>query len=165
MWFLAEASGNANFARSLKETGYKPKFVEYFVYGYGSNFIQLAGDAAEGAAAWIRGLPVEDGPSANAELGNYIDWMDQVAPNDRKDLFAADGWASAKVFFDAMAAIPGPITREALIAQLNKVDSYDAGGMFGRIQFAKERSNGCVVGMVVKGGKWTRLAPTSGFLC
>ena len=34
---------------------------------------------------------------------------------------------------DTLEALPGPITREAVLAQLRATKSYDAGGFFGKI--------------------------------
>ena len=62
-------------------------------------------------------------------------------------------------------ALPGPITREALIAQLAKVGTYDAGGLYGPIELGAELTNGCQVAMKVVSGKWKRLTPAKGFLC
>jgi len=91
--------------------------------------------------------------------------MDRVAPGDDKDPFAVDSWASAKAFFDALQALPGPVSREALVAQLRAIDVYDAGGMFGPIRLGTERNQGCMVGMQVRDGQWERLTPASGFTC
>ena len=66
---------------------------------------------------------------------------------------------------DALAALPGPITREALLAQLRATTTYDAGGFLGPIQLGPKLNNGCLIAMIVEGGAWRRLAPAEGFLC
>ena len=91
--------------------------------------------------------------------------MDRVAPGVVTDTFAADSWTGAKAFIDALAALPGPITREALLGKLRGTKTYDAGGMMGPIQLGAKRNNGCAVAMIVQDGKWRRLAPAKGFLC
>jgi ABC-type branched-subunit amino acid transport system substrate-binding protein len=165
LFFIADERGNAAMARAVRDTGYRLKSEEYFTFAYGAGFIDQAGvDGAEGAVTWLRSLPNEDA-SINPEIRRFVEWMDRVAPGDDKDPFAVDSWASAKAFFDALQALPGPISREALVAQLRAIDVYDAGGMFGPIRFGAERNRGCMVGMQVRDGRWQRLSPSTGFTC
>jgi len=165
LMFISTAGGNAAMARSMYDAGAKPKFVEYFTFSYGGDFIQQAGSqAAEGATTWLRALPNEDA-SQNAELARFLEWTNRVAPGNPHDAFAADGWAATKAFFDSLQALPGPISRAALIAQLRSVGTYDAGGMYGPIHLGAETADGCEVGMQVRNGKWVRMTPASGFLC
>ena len=163
LFFPANDSLDASMARSMADTGYKLKFGEYLT-AYGSRFIDLAGPAAEGATDWARSLPREEAAS-NPEGSAFLEWMGRAAPGLPADTFAADSWASAKAFFDNLTALPGPISRQALIAQLKSVGTYDAGGFIGPIQLGKKLSNGCYVAMQVVSGKWKRLAPDRGFLC
>ena len=164
MWFTAPSDANVSMANALKDTGYKLRWAEYFIYSYGTNFAELAGDAAEGAVNWIRWLPNEEA-AKNAELARFLEWMERTAPGETKDSFAADTWASAKVFFDTLEALPGPITRESWVAAMKAIKTYDAGGMYGAIELGIEKSNSCVVGMQVVNGKWKRFQPATGFLC
>lgn len=163
MFFLSEVGQSAGMAKSMHGSGYKLKFQEYITYD--QKFIDLAGkDAAEGVTAWIRNLPNEE-PDSNPEQKAFLQWMDRTAPGVPADTFAAESWAGAKAFLDALLALPGPITRPALLAQLRATDTYDAGGFLGTIQLGKKKSNGCQVAMIVQGGRWRRLTPAKGFLC
>jgi ABC-type branched-subunit amino acid transport system substrate-binding protein len=163
--YIGDIQGNGNMARAMQSAGVEPKVEEYFVFSYGGNFIERAGpEAAEGIVSFIRALPNEEA-GQNAELARYLEWMDRAAPGQETDMFASDAWASTKAFFDSVATIPGPITRAALVNQLRAVKTFDAGGMFGPIRLGQELTNGCVVEMQVRNGKWVRVAPASGFLC
>ncbi len=161
--FLGAGNLNTSMARSIKDTGYKLKFNEYLT-AYGSTFIAVAGDAAEGASSWARSLPTEEA-SSNPELAAFVEWMGRIAPGISPDTIAADGWASTKAYVDALTALPGPITRDAVLAQLRATETYDGGGFFGPIKLAAKRSNNCYVAMVVSGGKWKRMTPDRGFIC
>ena len=163
LFFLADSGASASMAQSMADTGYKLKFAEYLT-AYGSNFTDLAGSAAEGATSWIRTLPNEDGGTV-PEQAAYLQWMAQTSPEVPADTFAADSWAAAKAFLDSVEALPGPITREALLAQLRATTTYDAGGFLGPIQLGAKLHNGCHVGMIVQDGAWRRLTPAQGFLC
>ncbi|MEX2293872.1 MAG: ABC transporter substrate-binding protein [Acidimicrobiales bacterium] len=162
--FIGETNGNASMARSMADTGYKLKFAEYFSFAYGTSFLQNAGTAAEGTSAWLRTLPNEEA-ATNEEMARFVTWMGRAAPGEAVDPFAADAWIGTKAFFDALEALPGPITRESFVAQLGATKTYDAGGMAGPIRFGAKLSNACVIGMRVESGKWTRMAPAQGFLC
>jgi ABC-type branched-subunit amino acid transport system substrate-binding protein len=166
LWFIADTNGAANMARSVHDTGHKWLFKEFSYTTYGTKFIELAGtDAAEGATSWLRSLPTEEA-STNKAMGAYVEWMNRAAPGLPQDLFSIDSWVSAKVFFEALEALPGPITREAWVKQMETLDNYDAGGMYAPITLGKDLSKGCFMGMIVRGGKWTRMAPTGkGYLC
>ena len=163
MFFLSEVGQSAGMAKSMHGSGYKLKFQEYITYD--EKFIDLAGEAAaEGVTAWIRNLPNEE-PDSNPEQKAFLQWMDRTAPGVPADTFAAESWSGAKAFLDALVALPGPITRPALLAQLRGTETFDSGGFLGAIQLGKKRSNGCQVAMIVQGGKWRRLTPAKGFLC
>jgi ABC-type branched-subunit amino acid transport system substrate-binding protein len=163
MFFLSEVGMSAGMAKSMYDTGYKLKFQEYITYD--PKFIELAGkDAAEGVTAWIRNLPNEE-PNSNPEQQQFLRWMDRTSPGVTPDTFAAESWAGVKAMVDALHALPGPITRKGLLAQLRATETFDAGGFVGAILLGKRLSNGCQLAMIVEGGKWRRLTPSKGFLC
>ncbi|MFL6206660.1 MAG: ABC transporter substrate-binding protein [Acidimicrobiales bacterium] len=164
LFFIGDTNSNASMARAMADTGYKLKVFELFTLIYGTSFVQRAGAASEGVVTWLRSLPNEEA-SSNAALATFNEWMGRVAPSSARDPFAVDSWSSAKALFDALASLPGPITRDALIAQLAKVGTYDAGGLYGPIELGHEVTKGCEVAMTVSGGKWKRLAPAKGFIC
>jgi ABC-type branched-subunit amino acid transport system substrate-binding protein len=161
--FLGAGNLNVSMTRSLRASGYEPKFVDILT-AYGSDFIDAAGSASEGVISWSRALPAEERGS-NQELGTFLEWMGRIAPGVAPDPFAVDAWVSSKAFFDALEALPGPITREALIAQLKTMTNYDAGGFYGPINLGQKISNSCYVAMQVVDGQWKRLAPAQGFIC
>ena len=163
LFYPAAGNLNASMAKSMYDTGYKLKYGEYLT-AYGSDFIDMAGPAAEGAVSWTRALPNEE-PNTTPEQTAFLTWMNRAAPGVAADTFAADAWSAAKAFFDAVSALPGPISRDAVLAQLRSVATFDAGGFFGPIQLGKKLSNGCVIGMQVVNQKWQRFAPDRGFLC
>ena len=163
MLFVSEVGADASMAKSLANTGYDLSYADYLT-GYSPKFIDLAGDAAEGSTAWVRVLPNEEA-GGNAEQNLFLEWMDKAAPGIAPDVFAADSWVAAKAFFDTLETLPGPITRGSFVDTIRGVKNYDAGGFLGPIQLGPNVTNGCVIGMIVDGGKWRRLAPAKGFLC
>jgi ABC-type branched-subunit amino acid transport system substrate-binding protein len=164
LFYVYEQGASAAMARAVDDIGLELKYEEYIV-AYGSQFIDLAGPAAaEGTSSWIDTLPIEDG-GALAEQAAYMTWMRRTSPESALDPFAALSWSASKALFDSLEALPGPITREALMAQLQGNHAYDAGGLLAPIDLGAKRSQGCLVGMVVRNGTWTRMHPQQGFLC
>ncbi len=163
MLFVSEIGADASMAKSMANTGYHLKYADYLT-GYSPKLIDLAGDAAEGSTAWIRVLPNEEA-GGNAEQNHFLEWMDKAAPGIAPDVFAADSWAAAKAFFDTLETLPGPISRASFVDTIRAVKNYDAEGFLGPIQLGPNVTNGCVIGMIVDGGKWRRMAPAKGFLC
>jgi ABC-type branched-subunit amino acid transport system substrate-binding protein len=163
LFFIYTAEASAAMAQSMADTGYKLKYSEYIV-AYGSSFIQLGGKAAEGATNWLFTLPNEDA-GAVAEQAAFLQWMGQIAPDSVVDPFAASAWSGAKLLFDTLEALPGAITRDALLAQLANTGTYDAGGLVAPVQLGARVSRGCQIGMIVENGAWRRLTPAQGFLC
>jgi ABC-type branched-subunit amino acid transport system substrate-binding protein len=160
--FLGAGNLNTSMARSLHDTGYKLKFSE-FLTAYGTDFIDVLGEAAEGVTSWTRSLPLDE--TSNPEMRAFREWMARVAPGIPPDTFAADSWASSKAIFDSLEALPGAISRDALLAALTALTEYDADGFYGRINLGGRDAHGCSVAMRVEGGKWKRLTPERGFLC
>lgn len=164
MFFIGDARANAAMSRALRDNGANLKVANYLALAYGTSFLEQAGDAAEGSVAFVRTMPIEEA-STNPEMMLFSRWMDQTAPGTIKDPYAAEAWAEVKAFLDTVQSLPGPISRDGLVAALRNVDRYDAGGMLGPIQLGREINDGCVIGMRVTGGRWQRFAPNEGFLC
>jgi ABC-type branched-subunit amino acid transport system substrate-binding protein len=166
LWFIADTSGQAAMARAVHDTGHDWLFKEFSYTSYGTDFIDLAGaESVEGVTSWIRSIPTEEAAS-NQAMSAFVEWMDRVAPGAPMDLFSIDSYVSTRAFIEALEALPGPISREAVIQQLESIQSYDAGGMFAPITLGQDLSQGCFMAMIVHDGAWQRLAPAgSGFLC
>jgi ABC-type branched-subunit amino acid transport system substrate-binding protein len=163
LFFLGGYEENSSMATSMAGTGYHLKYAEYYTT-YGTNFIDLAGSAAEGTVSWSYSLPVEDG-GTNPEQAKFLQWMAQVAPNAPLDVFADQAWVATHAFFMALQQLPGPISRDALLKQFRTYTSFDADGFYGRIDLGQKINIGCYIGMQVVGGHWKRMVPAQGFLC
>jgi ABC-type branched-subunit amino acid transport system substrate-binding protein len=165
LWVTSDTNGQASMARAVDNTGHDWLIKEFSYTSYGTTFLQQAGAAAEGVTSWLRSLPTEEA-SSNKAMGTYVEWMNRVAPGSPMDLFSIDSYVAARAFIESLEALPGPISREALVAQLGTLDNFDADGMFAPINLGKDLSKGCFMGMIVRNGKWERFAPAGqGYLC
>jgi ABC-type branched-subunit amino acid transport system substrate-binding protein len=93
-------------------------------------------------------------------------YVKQVNSSWVPDLYTLYGWMSAQLFVQALkAAGPNP-TRGAVIAQLKKVTSFNAGGLLAGSDPAAKTVTPCFVMMGIKNGQYVRELPTStGFDC
>ena len=165
LWFIADTNGASSMARAVHKSGHKWLFKEFSYTTYGTDFIELSGAAAEGATSWLRSLPTEEA-SSNKAMATYVEWMERAAPGLPMDLFSIDSYVSAKAFVEAIESLPGPITREGIVQELAALTSYDADGMYAPITLGQDLSKGCFMAMIVRDGKWRRLAPANkGYLC
>ncbi|MGA8369387.1 MAG: hypothetical protein WB765_04595, partial [Acidimicrobiales bacterium] len=78
-----------------------------------------------------------------------------------------DGWINAQLFVQALkAAGPNP-TRAGLVAQLNKVDSFNASGLISVQNPAQKIPGQCWIAAKYTNGKWLRISPDpkAAFVC
>jgi hypothetical protein len=132
---------------------------------------KLAGSAANGM---YLDLPTSlyEGEDARAVpavamFDKYVTKVDPKVFDSVEPLAAPYGWASAVLFVQALkAAGPNP-TRAGLLAQLDKVTSFSAGGLLPTANPAKNIPSKCFLIAQFKNGAWTRVAPSpkSGFVC
>ena len=93
--------------------------------------------------------------------------MNKADPNANFELEALFGWASAELFVDGLRQAGSPPTRAGLEAALDKVTSFNAGGLLATGDPAQNIPASCVVLAQVQNGQINRVAPTpkTGFLC
>jgi ABC-type branched-subunit amino acid transport system substrate-binding protein len=158
----------AEMVQDANRVGFKPVLFSTAGPAYDSSFIPDAGSAANGVYTDIQ-TALYGGQDAKAvpAVATFDKWMKKVAPNQKLDLFSLYGWTSAELFVQALrGAGPNP-TRKALFTQLDKITSYNAGGLTPTDNPAQKRPATCWLLAKVSNGKWERAAPSpkSGFIC
>lgn len=164
LYFIGDTRANIAITNAIDDSGYDLKFIDFLAYAYNDQFIAQTGAAGHGAMVWLRTAAIEDA-SANPAMATLVKWMERTAPGEPKDDLAIHSWIGVKTFLEQLENLPGPISREAFVARLRSVGAYDADGLLQPIELGTKVSHGCMVGLHVEGGRWRRLAPTSGFLC
>jgi ABC-type branched-subunit amino acid transport system substrate-binding protein len=161
---VAEVNAMANLARAFADVQYFPKVPFYGAQAYGQKFIQLAGAAAEGTEiGLIFAIPEEK--ASNPAVAAFDTWYKRTAPNDDPDFFALLSWVGADMFVSALRAAGPDPTQAKIVAALQTYTDYKAGGMVGGINPAQKKVSGCFHIVEVKGGKWQKQFPESGFQC
>jgi ABC-type branched-subunit amino acid transport system substrate-binding protein len=134
---------------------------------YDPNFFTELGKAD--ATPLVMALPVAlylGGDSSVPTVANFIKYFDQTHPGSKPNLFAVEAFVAGLLFEQAMkAAGPNP-SRAALLTQLGKVTTFDAGGLIGPTNPGGKVPGVCAVIAGVANGAYIRVKPaTSGFTC
>ncbi len=93
-------------------------------------------------------------------------WVKKADPSWVPDLYTLFGWASADLFVQALKAAGPHPTRGAVMAQLEKITSFDANGLVATADPAAKTVSPCFLMAGIKDGTVVRELPTgSGFDC
>jgi ABC-type branched-subunit amino acid transport system substrate-binding protein len=96
----------------------------------------------------------------------FDSYVKKVNPSWDPDLYTLFGWASAEMFVQALKAAGPHPTRGSVIAQLKKITSFNANGLFGGSDPAAKTLTPCFLMAGIKNGDFVRELPTgNGFDC
>ncbi len=127
---------------------------------YTPDFTEQGGAEAEGTYVNMQFLPFGEADS-NEELATFLEYMGDPFPPS----WAANAWVAGLLFEEAVNAIvaesgPNGLTRASLLAQLATVESFDANGWYGTLDFTAEASiSSCYVLLQVQDGEYVRVHP------
>ena len=164
--FAFEVNMHVRLARNMRQQNFEPP-LKVSQIGYDSRLIPLLGGVAEGWTNHIDYLPVlnEDEPARSPDLVPFLTWNQRVAPSAKVDFFTVTGWTSADLFVRALQAVGPDVTRARLLAALETVTLADGAGIHAPVNPKTGQTQGCFIIVRVKGGKWVREHPSSGFDC
>jgi ABC-type branched-subunit amino acid transport system substrate-binding protein len=134
----------ATVAKEMQQQNFNPINVESDAYT--ANLVKNGGSAVNGmylAMGFVLYLGT-DGNLPAVKLFNK--WMLEADPTANFELEALFGWASAQLFVDALRNAGSPPTRAGLEAALNKITSFDAGGLLSTGNPSQNIPAPCVVG-------------------
>jgi ABC-type branched-subunit amino acid transport system substrate-binding protein len=166
--FYMDAPDNyiANVAKEFALQDFHPIFLGGV--GYGSKLIPLAGSAANGIyiQTQVSLFLGEDAKTVPA-VKTFDTWMKKVDSKDSIALWGATSWASAALFVQALRNAGKNPTRASLVAALNKITNFDAGGLVAPADPAQAIPAKCWLLAQVKNEKVVRISPSprSGYIC
>ena len=134
---------------------------------YTANLIKDGGAAVNGMYLSV-GFSLYLGTDGNLpSVKLFTKWMNIADPTANFELEALFGWASAELFVDGLRQAGSPPTRTGLEAALDKVTSFNAGGLLSTGDPAQNVPSPCVVLAQVQGQKIVRVSPSprTGFIC
>jgi ABC-type branched-subunit amino acid transport system substrate-binding protein len=157
----------ARLAKAMAQQNFKPTFTLVGGVGYDPSIVALAGDAVEG---FFNSQPfsmfVGEDAATIPEVRLFGEWIQKVKPGYKPDLFAAYGWASGRLFFQALRAAGPTATRATVVRELRKIDDFSANGFLAPAGPGTKRPATCYLIVQIKGGKFTRFdSPDTGYRC
>jgi ABC-type branched-subunit amino acid transport system substrate-binding protein len=130
---------------------------------YDKKFLQAGGADVEHEYVDLESLPFYDPQEAKANpmLANFV----RYTGKDNVDSSGAQAWATGVAFRDAVNAVVkthgvNGLTRANLLAALNNIHHFDAGGMIAPIDLVGRKLSDCHVLTQVRNGMFVRVEPT-----
>ena len=166
LFFSTELPDNyaATLAKQFQQQNFKALNIEGAAYS--AQLLKLAGSAANNMLI-EQGYVLYLGQDATPIVKLFNKWMNKVSSHPNFEIESIYGWASAQLFADALKQAGNPPTRSGLIAALNKITLFNAGGLVPPSNPAQAIPSGCFLLAQVKNGKIVRVPPTppTGFYC
>jgi ABC-type branched-subunit amino acid transport system substrate-binding protein len=156
-------------ARLAKAVAQQNFTVDAFVSGgvaYDPNFITFAGPAANGVFSEQQ-MTMYNGEDASIpEVQLFNQWVRQVKPGYKPDLFAVYGWGSTRLLADALKAAGPKITRASVNDAIRKLGQYDVHGLIAPANPGTKAPPTCYILVKINNGKFERFdSPGVAFRC
>lgn len=165
--YVTMVSDNNSIARLLKaiqSQNWQPKVRQFDTVIYDQKFLQTAGSAAEGVYTFVNAVPLEEA-SSSKEYQLYIDSLKRSAGGAPDGFFGLYAWSAGRLFQHVLEKAGPQVTRAKVVEQLSAVHSWDGHGLHPAHDIGNKRIANCQVVLQVKGGKFVRVHPPTGYLC
>ena len=163
-----EINGQSQLRKQMAQQGWEIPVPDLGSQVYGSRFLKLAGDAANGVHTHVYHALVEDAAAVPA-AAQFREWYNRISPGADYDFFAIMSWSGTAAFVKALRMVGPDVTRDKMIAALRSKDftAFTADGMLAPVDMVNKRPSRCFLLATVKDGKWVREDPASGggFVC
>ena len=162
----ADVNAIAAFLDAASLEGFRPAIFFNSGSAYDGTFIAKAGAAASNIVVAIHeSLYLGQDANTVPEVKLFDHWIDVAHPGYTPDIYSVFGWASAMLFVQALQnAGPDP-TRATVLAALERITTFDAGGLIAPDNPAGKVPPDCFVVAKVANGHWERVSPSTGFMC
>jgi ABC-type branched-subunit amino acid transport system substrate-binding protein len=158
----------ARIVQAAARQNWKPDLIALGASAYDPQLIPLGGkEALEGVYGFLpTAMYLGEDRSVNKEVDLFLTWLKRTKPNANPDLFTVYGWASARLFVQALQAAGPKATRESLLTALKGITQFDANGILARGNPAAKQPPHCYIITRITDGKFTRVdSPAPGFRC
>jgi ABC-type branched-subunit amino acid transport system substrate-binding protein len=161
----ADPKATARITAAMAQQGFKPDVVFSGAQAYDPATISLGGGNVEGLVI-LQTLSLFAGEDSSiGEIALMNQWVQKVKPGFKTDLFTMYGWAEGRLLFQAMQAAGADLTRANVATELRKIHQFDGNGLLAPADPAGKGPATCFLAATIKGGKFVRSAPSSGYIC
>jgi ABC-type branched-subunit amino acid transport system substrate-binding protein len=151
--------------KALREQGVSLPVVDVTTQGYSQDYLEAVGPAGEGSYVPLGHVLLEEADEIPA-LAEYVDWLEQTAPDEEPTSNGLQAWVRAAMFVEAATEVGPELTRDALMEELSSMTGFDAGGLIPPLNVGDPvPTEGCFVMAQVRDGAYERVFPDEGFHC
>jgi ABC-type branched-subunit amino acid transport system substrate-binding protein len=163
----ADVKGIARIQQAAQQQNWHPEVWLLGASAYDSTYNALAGSAGEGSLIYLpTAMYLGEDSGGIPEVGQFQTWMHRTHPDANADLFAAYGWASARLFVQALQAAGPRATRATLQAALKNTHQFNANGFLAPGDPAGKGPPVCYLMVKVSGGHFSRVDdPPNAYRC
>jgi hypothetical protein len=95
----------------------------------------------------------------------YLQWLSRAAPGSRPDFFGFYAWSAGQLFAKVHKDVGAKITRKGFMAAIKNVHDWTGNGLHVNNDIGNKIISPCFLYLEVKGGRFVRKHPSSGFEC
>ena len=95
------------------------------------------------------------------EVNLFLTWLAKTHPGFQPDIYTVYGWASARLFTQALQAAGVNPTRASVLAALQKVHSFDSNGLLATGDPASKKAPTCWLLVKANNNQYQRCSPPS----
>jgi ABC-type branched-subunit amino acid transport system substrate-binding protein len=158
----------ARLMKAAEGQHWKPEITAFGASAYDPQLIPLAGASAL-ENVWLylpTALYIGEDRAGSKEVDLFLTWLKKTHPSAAPDLFTAYGWASARLFVQALQTAGPKATRAGLIAALKNIHQFDSNGLLAVADPAAKQPPTCYVIARINNGKFARVDdPPNGYRC
>jgi ABC-type branched-subunit amino acid transport system substrate-binding protein len=128
----ADVKGIARIESAAASQNWHPAITALGASAYDPTLVPLAGTSAvEGDYFFLpTAMYLGEDRSTNPEVDLFLTWLAKTHPNANADLFTVYGWASARLFVQALKAVGPKVTRAALIQALRAIPTFTSNNLY-----------------------------------
>jgi ABC-type branched-subunit amino acid transport system substrate-binding protein len=158
----------ADFLQQAKQQGFHPDAV-ISAPGYDAHLLKLVGDPSDANNVLYSPLSYAmylgtDRPTVPA-VNTFLTWLDKTHPGKSGSIFSVSAWGAGALLQQAMAAAGSSVTPATVIRSMSAITSFDSGGLTAEYNPGQRIGAHCLLIAGVQNGSWTRIDPSSGFMC
>ncbi|CAB4688933.1 unannotated protein [freshwater metagenome] len=140
-------------AQAMQQQGFTPRLYLLDPTAYSPEYTDGAGEAAVGTVSFLNFTPFEEA-DRNAELGLYLQYLQQVSPGADPGFFGLFAWSAARLFVEQASRLGGGLDRESLIGSVSKVNAWTANGLHAPQRVSEKRVAECWRFVQWSGSTW-----------
>jgi ABC-type branched-subunit amino acid transport system substrate-binding protein len=149
--------------KSMRQQNYVPKVRDWDSVAYDPDYLTER-EVVEGSLVFINTAMLEESAN-NAEMKLYLDWLQRASPGAKPDYFGIYAWSAYRLFQKLATQIGPDLTRPKLLAALKATSEWGATGLHAPHKIGAKQLSTCNLYLDVKGGRFVRRSPASGFDC